>query len=91
MELRLRERRPCEDHRVQGQQPEKHQRLDQGKGQRDYLARTDGHQKAEQQEDRGVPGQQLGEHQRLDQGKGRCDNLKWWKNFGGRMRSFEMR
>ena len=28
MELRLRERRPYEDHRVQGQQPEKHQRLD---------------------------------------------------------------
>ena len=29
MALRLRERRPCGDHRVLGQQPEKHQRLDQ--------------------------------------------------------------
>ncbi|CAK9018213.1 unnamed protein product, partial [Durusdinium trenchii] len=75
MALRLKERRPCGDHRIPGQQPEKHQRLDQGKSQRDHLTRVDGHQKAEQQEDRGVPGQQLGEHQRLDQGKGRRDRL----------------
>ena len=47
----------------------------QGKGQRDHLARNDGHRKAEKQEDRGVPGLQLGEHQRLDQSKGRWDRL----------------
>ena len=74
MAWRLRERRPCGDHQVPGQQPEKHQRLDQERGQHDPLTR-DGHQKAEQQEDRGVPGQQLGEHKRLDQGKGRRDRL----------------
>ena len=75
MAWRLRERRPCGDHQVPGQQPEKHQRLDQERGRRDPLTRMDGHQKAERQEDRGVPGQQLEEHKRLDQGKGRRDRL----------------
>ena len=75
MAWRLRERRPCGDHQGPGQQPEKHQRLDQGRGQRGPLTRMDGHQKPEQQGDREVPGQQLGEHQRLDQGKGRSDRL----------------
>ena len=73
MAWRLRERRPCDDHQVPGQQPEKHQRLDQGRARRDLLTPMDGHQKAERQRDREVPGQQLGEHQRLDQGKGRRD------------------
>ena len=75
MQGRTKERRPHGDHQVQGQQPEKHQRLDQEKGRRDLLTQGGGHWKAERQGDREVPGQQLGEHQRLDQGKGRQDRL----------------
>ena len=74
-ELRLKERRPREGHRVPDQQPEKHQRLDQGEGRQARSTRTESHRVTDRQEDRGVPGQQLGEHQRLDQGKGRQDRL----------------
>ena len=74
-ELRLKERRPCGDREVPGQQPEKHQRLDQGKGRHAHSGWEEGNQTADRKEDRGVPGQQLGEHQRLDQGKGRRDRL----------------
>ena len=94
-EVKLKERRPWEGHRVPDQQPEKHQRLDQGDGRQARSMELESRRVTDQQEDREVPGQQLGEHQRLDQGKGRQDRLgrndDWLKSFGDRMRSFGMR
>ena len=74
-EVKLKERRPWEGHRVPDQQPEKHQRLDQGDGRQARSMELESRRATDQQEDREVPGQQLGEHQRLDQGKGRQDRL----------------